>query len=96
MVRLDNFNIVAHLPNVCNGIIVERAIAVGLNFPACLGVVGLGHYNAELTGRLAILIGNDFSLFKKLFHMESFSRLIFNAVKKPGIYHVFYAGGVAK
>jgi len=68
-VRLDNFNIVAHLVNACNGILVELSIAICFHFPFGVGNIRFGNNDTQFAST-AILIGDKLSLFKILFHME--------------------------
>jgi hypothetical protein len=69
IVRLDNFNIIAHLINTCNGALVEFAIAIGLYFPFGVGDIRFGNNDTQFAST-AILIGDKLSLFKILFHLE--------------------------
>ena len=68
-VWLDNFNIIAHLIDACNGTLVELTIAIGLHFPFGVGDVRFGNNDTQFAST-AILIGDNLPFFKILFHLE--------------------------
>lgn len=70
IVRLDNFNIIAYLVDVCNRAFQDSTVAIGFHFPFGVGDVRFRNNNTQLSVGLAILIGDNLPFLKILFHME--------------------------